>query len=235
MPLAHPTPGVTCPRGDWACPNIHDRVDWREGFIGRRKSKTWRREWSSHHKEQRGLRTPGHHAACVTCREEQEAVGWSCSGNKTQLPQWGPPEMWTHPLFSGQSPCPQFQPNSRQHQLRKPLFGSQMGVAQGWKLPPTLPPSLLAPVHPPARPHQTALQQSVMSHKYQQTRSRRGDAANKKLCNRSKCRLLPEFQATLEANLCWNISKSWHLPFAHRIKFGSLQTSPASPIQSFRS
>ena len=100
------------------------------------------------------------------------------------------------------SPCPQFQPNSRQHQLRKPLFGSQMGVAQGWKLPPTLPPSLLAPVHPPARPHQTALQQSVMSHKYQQTRSRRGDAANKKLCNRSKCRLLPEFQATLEANLC---------------------------------
>ena len=110
MPLAHTIPGVTCPRGDWACPNIHERVDWREVFIGRRRGKGWRWEWSFHCKEQRGLRTPGHHAACVTCREEQEAVGWSRSGNETQLPQWGPPEMWTHPFFSGQSPCPQFQP-----------------------------------------------------------------------------------------------------------------------------
>lgn len=99
-------------------------------------------------------------------------------------------------------PAPNSNPDQAASAYETTLFDSWMGVAQGWKLPPTLPPSPLAPVHPPARPHQTALQRSVVSHKYQQTRSRRGDAANKQLCNRSKRRLLPEFQATLEANLC---------------------------------
>lgn len=80
-------------------------VDWRKGFIGGARAGSGSGVLTARSRED--SRTPGHHPACVTCREEQEAAGPDHAQGKLDFLSEDPQRCG---LILLPWPYPQFQP-----------------------------------------------------------------------------------------------------------------------------